>query len=189
MISSILLAAGQSKRMGKENKLSKKLNGIPLINYSVKNILSSNIDEIIIVLGHEQEIIKNLIKKNNKIKFIFNKNFETGIASSIKAGINNLSEKAEAFFICLGDMPIINKNVYNKLIDSRKNKEIVAPTFNGTRGNPILFSKKMKTQIMKIKGDFGAKKILDKNKSKIKFVKISGKNFNKDFNTIQNFNS
>ena len=189
MISAILLAAGQSKRMKTGNKLAKEFQGIPLINHSVENILSSSIDEIIIVLGYEKEAIKNLIKKNNKIKFIFNKNFETGIASSIKAGINNLSEKAEAFFICLGDMPIINKNVYNKLIDSRKNKEIVAPTFNGIRGNPILFSKKMKTQIMEIEGDYGAKKILDKNKSEIKFVKISGKNFNKDFNTIQNFNS
>ena len=187
MISSILLAAGQSKRMGNENKLSKKLHGVPLINYSVENILSSRIDELIIVLGYEHEIIKNIIKKNDKIKFVFNKNFKKGIASSIKTGIKNLSKKTEAFFICLGDMPIVNKDIYNKLIDSKADNEIVAPSYNGIRGNPVLFSKSLKEKILKIEGDFGAKKILLENK--IKLVDFSEKNFNKDFNTIENFNS
>ena len=55
MISAILLAAGESKRMLDENKLSKKFKNIPLINRSVNNILSSNIDELIIVLGYDKE--------------------------------------------------------------------------------------------------------------------------------------
>ena len=57
MISAILLAAGQSKRMSGENKLSKEIQGTPLIKLSVKNILASSIDELIIVLGHQKEII------------------------------------------------------------------------------------------------------------------------------------
>ena len=65
MISAILLAAGQSKRMNGENKLTKEINGIPIIKCSAKNILGSAIDELIIVLGHEMEIIKNIIEKNN----------------------------------------------------------------------------------------------------------------------------
>ena len=81
MISAILLAAGQSKRMKGENKLTKKIQGIPLINHSVKNILASSIDELIIVLGYQKEIIETLINKNVKIKFVFNKNFENGIST------------------------------------------------------------------------------------------------------------
>ena len=106
MISAILLAAGQSKRMNGENKLTKELQDIPLIKLSVKNILASSINELIIVLGHQKEIIEKLIDKSEKIKFVFNKDFESGMASSIKTGIDNLSEKTEAFFICLGDMPM-----------------------------------------------------------------------------------
>ena len=75
MISAILLAAGQSKRMVGENKLTKEIKGIPLIKLSVKNILSSHIYELIIVVGYQKEIIETLIEKNNKIKIIFNKNF------------------------------------------------------------------------------------------------------------------
>lgn len=189
MISAILLAAGQSKRMNGENKLIKEIQGIPLIKLSVKNILASSIDELIIVLGHQKEIVEKLIDKNVRIKFVFNKDFESGMASSIKTGLNNLSEKTEAFFICLGDMPMVNQDVYNQLIRSRNNKEIIVPTHKGQQGNPILFSKSMKSIIISIEGDIGAKKILEQNKDKILKVKIDDINITKDFNTKDNFNS
>ena len=189
MISAILLAGGQSKRMYGENKLTKKIQGIPLIKHSVKNILASPVDELIVVLGYQKEIIEKLIDKNEKIKFVFNNNFESGMASSIKTGLNNLSEKTEAFFICLGDMPMINQDVYNQLIRSRNNKEIIVPIYKGQQGNPILFSKSMKSIIISIEGDIGAKKILEQNKDKILKVKIDDINVTKDFNTKDNFNS
>ena len=189
MISAILLAAGQSKRMNGENKLAKEIQGIPLIKLSVKNILASSVNELIIVLGHQKEIIEKLIDKNGKIKFVFNKNFESGMASSIKAGLNHLSKNTEAFFICLGDMPMVNKKIYNHLISCRKKKDIIAPTYNNIQGNPILFSKSMKSNIMTIKGDIGAKKILKLNKGKVLKVKINDINITRDFNTKNDFNS
>ena len=64
MISAILLAAGQSKRMDGENKLTKEIKGFPLIKHSIKNILASSIDELIIVLGYQKEIVEKLIDKN-----------------------------------------------------------------------------------------------------------------------------
>ena len=148
MISAILLAAGQSKRMGDENKLVKNFQGIPLIKHSVRNILASFIGELIIVLGHQKEIIEKLIDKNEKIKFVFNQDFESGIATSIKTGLNHLSEETEAFFICLGDMPMVNKDIFNLLIKSKNNREIIVPTYKNKQGNPILFSKSMKKKIM-----------------------------------------
>ena len=98
MISSILLAAGQSKRMLGENKLIKDVKGIPLIKYALNNILKSNVNEIIIILGYQNETIEKLIDKTSRVKFVFNSNYKEGISSSIKKGIKNLSEKNEAFF-------------------------------------------------------------------------------------------
>ena len=189
MISAILLAAGQSKRMNGENKLIKQIQDIPLIKLSVKNILASSIDELIIVLGYQKEIIEKLIDKNKKIKFVFNKDFESGMASSIKTGLNHLSKKTDAFFICLGDMPMISQNIYNQLIKSKNNKEIIIPTYKGQQGNPVLFSKSMKKVIMSVNGDVGAKKILEMNKDKILFCKINDISVTKDFNTKDNFNN
>ena len=189
MIAAILLAAGQSKRMIDENKLSKKFQNTPLINHSIKNILSSHIDELIIVVGYQKEIIETLVEKNNKIKIIFNKNFKTGMASSIKVGLSLLSRKTESFFICLGDMPMINKKIYNQLISYKNKKDIIVPTYNGIQGNPVLFPKFMKPSIMSINGDVGAKKILEQNKEKILKVKIDDINITRGFNTKNDFNS
>ena len=189
MISAILLAAGQSKRMYGENKLTKKIQGIPLIKLSVKNILASSIDELIIVLGYQKEIIKKLIDKNEKIKFVFNKDFGSGMASSIKTGLNHLSEETEVFFICLGDMPMVNKNIYNLLIKSKNNKEIIVPTYKSEQGNPVLFSKSMKKKIMNIEGDVGAKKILELNKDKILNIETNDHGITKNFNMLDNFSS
>ena len=188
MISAILLAAGQSKRMNGENKLTKEIQGIPLIKLSVKNILASSINELIIVLGHQKEIIEKLIDKNEKIKFVFNKNFESGMASSIKVGLNNLSEKTEAFLICLGDMPMVSPDIYNQLIKSKNDKEITVPIYKGQQGNPVLFLKSMKEKLMTLQGDVGAKKILEIHKNKLLNVEINDKGITKDFNTKDNFN-
>ena len=189
MISSILLTAGQSKRMNGKNKLTKEIQGIPLIKLSAKNILASSINELIIVLGHQKEIIEKLIAKNEKIKIVFNKNFESGMASSIKTGLNHLSEKSEAFFICLGDMPLVNHNIYNQLIKSKNNKEIIVPTYKGQQGNPVLFDKSMKEKVIDISGDVGAKKILELNKDKILNLEINDQSITKGFNTQGDFSS
>ena len=189
MISAILLAAGQSKRMKGKNKLMEKIKGVPLIKHSVKNILDSTVDELIVVLGYENELIKKLIGENLKAKFIFNKDFESGMASSIKLGLDHLSHKAEAFFICLGDMPMVNKEIYNQLIKSMNEKEIITPTYNGEQGNPVLFLKSIKEKLMDIKGDTGAKKILELNKEKILKIEIDNLLVSKDFNRREDFNS
>jgi len=187
MIAAILLAAGKSKRMIDENKLSKKFRNIPLLNHAIKNILDSHVDELIIVLGYEKEFINKLIPKNSKIKIIFNKNFVRGMSSSIKVGLNYLSKDTEFFFICLGDMPMINKKIYNRLISFRNKKDIIVPMYNNVQGNPVLFSKLIKPSIMSIDGDAGAKKILAENEEKILKVKINDTNINKDFNTKKDF--
>ena len=72
-----------------------------------------------------------------------------------------MSEETEAFFICLGDMPMVNKDIFNLLIKSKNTREIIVPTYKNKQGNPILFSKSMNKKIMTIEGDVGAKKILE----------------------------
>ena len=197
MISAILLAAGQSSRMNGVNKLCKKIDGIPLIQHSTKNILNSSINELIIVVGYEKEKIENIIGVNKRIRFVYNKDFVKGMSSSIKIGLSHISKKSEAFFICLGDMPKINQSIYNKLIKSRCNynkkinykykKDIIIPVYDGVKGNPILFSSLMKNQIMSIQGDHGAKSIIDANKEKVLNVKINSKSIIEDFDKIKNF--
>jgi len=197
MNSCILLAAGESKRMNGENKLIKEIDGIPIIKYAVKNILGSTVDELIIVTGYQREIIENIIDKNKKIKFVFNKDFSNGMASSINAGLNEISSKAKNFFISLADMPDVNQNIYNKLIKGKNSyniklkpenrKEIIIPTSDGKDGNPVLFSIFMKSNVMKISGDHGAKEVIENNKNKILRIAFEGEGVILDFDTQDSF--
>ena len=185
MISAILLAAGQSKRMNGENKLTKKINGVPLINLSILNILESSIEELIIVTGYQNEILESIINKDNKI--FFNNHYKSGMASSIKVGVSNLSKKSKAFFICLGDMPYVNRKIYEQLIKHANDKEIIIPTYNAKQGNPVLFSIKMKNKIMSVEGDLGAKELLKKYKDKIFKLPIDDSSILTNLNTIDSF--
>ena len=198
MISAILLAAGQSKRMNGENKLTKEIQGAPLIKHSVKSILASSIDELIVVLGHQKETIEKLIDENKKIKFVYNKNYKNGISSSIQTGLRIISKKMEAFFICLGDMPDVNQNIYNKMIKTKLNynkklkpnfkKEIFIPTYEKKNGNPVLFTKHMKEKIMQISGDDGAKELIEIYKSKALHIPVKNRGITLDFDIQEDFN-
>ena len=82
---------------------------------------------------------------------------------------------------------MVNTDIYNQLIQSKNNKEIIVPTYKGQQGNPILFSKSIKEKIMTIQGDVGAKKILELNKNKILNIEVGNQSIRKDFNTKDDF--
>ena len=87
MISAILLAAGQSKRMGGDNKLTKKYNKKYLINHILDTLIKSKVNKIIVVLGFQKLKVRKITVKNKKINFVYNKNHKSGMASSIKTGL------------------------------------------------------------------------------------------------------
>jgi len=89
----------------------------------------------------------------------------------------------------LGDMPMVNSDIYNQLIKSRNQKDIIVPTYKGQQGNPVLFNNSMKDKVLNISGDVGAKKILELNKAKILNLEINDQSIAKDFNTQDDFSS
>ena len=103
--------------------------------------------------------------------------------------MSTCQDKTKAFFICLGDMPLVKQNIYNLLIQSKDSGEIIVPTFRGQQGNPVLFSISMKNKIKTIKGDSGAKKIIAMNKNKTSICEIKDESITIDYNTKDSFNS
>ena len=191
MITAILLAAGQSKRLKNENKLIKLFKKKLLINHILSSLIKSKVNKIIIVLGFEQLKVKKRLLKSKKIKFVINKNYKKGISSSIKTGLRSLSKDNKGFLIAQGDMPNITKTTINKIIllINKSRKEIFLPRFKNRVGNPIGFKKSMIKNINKIKGDIGAKNIIKKNSKKIKFVNIYSKSILTNLNTKKDFSS
>ena len=189
MISAIVLAAGQSKRMGGDNKLIKKYNEKYLINHIIVTLIKSKVNKIIVVLGFQKIKVRKITVKNKKIIFIFNKNYKSGMASSIKAGLKRISKRSIGFLIVQADMPLISKKIINSLCYAIKNnnKEIVAPIYKRNMGNPIGFKSSMTKILNKTKGDSGAKKMINRNKKNLSLIKVNSKSIFKDFNTQRDF--
>ena len=189
MISAILLAAGQSKRMNGDNKLIKKYNKKYLINHIIGTLIKSKVDKIIVVLGFQSSKVRKITIKNKKINFVYNKNYKSGMASSIKTGLKRVSKKNIGFLIVQADMPLISKNIINSICYAIKNnkKEIIAPAYKGKIGNPVGFKISIIKKLNKIRGDYGAKKMIQKNKIKLALIKVRSKSILKNFNTQKDF--
>ena len=189
MISVIVLAAGQSKRMGGDNKLIKKYNKKYLINHIIGTLIKSKVNKIIVVLGFQKSKVRKITVKNKKINFVFNKNYKSGMASSIKTGLKRISKRSIGFLIVQADMPLISKKIINSLCYAieNNNKEIVAPIYKRKMGNPIGFKRSMTRILNKTSGDSGAKKIILRNKKKLGLIKVNSKSIFKDFNTKKDF--
>ena len=191
MISAIVLAAGQSKRMISGNKLIKKYNKKNLINHILETLIKSKIDKIFVILGFQNLKVRKISKKNKKIIFVLNKNYKSGMASSIKLGLKKISKKNIGFLIVHADMPLISNKIINSLCHAIKNnkKEIFAPTYKGKIGNPIGFKISMTKIFKNIKKDYGAKKMIKKNNNKLGLIKVNSKSIFKNFNTKKDFST
>ena len=191
MISAILLAAGQSKRLRYENKLIKNYKGKHLINHILKSLIKSKVNKIIVVLGHESRKIKKIVLKSKKIIFVVNSSYKKGISSSIKSGLKKISKKNIGFLIVHADMPLISKRILNTLCSAikNKNKEIFVPVYKKKIGNPLAFKYSMIQYFRKIKGDRGAKKLIRLHKSKVQMVNIKSKSILIDFDQLKDFPS
>ena len=189
MIKAILLAAGQSKRLKSENKLIKLYKKKPLINHSLNALHKSKVNKVIVVLGHQKKDLQKIIKKNNKNIFTYNKEYKKGMASSIKVGLRKVNKKDKGFIIVQSDMPFIKSSDINKIYNSIKSKKylIYVLKFRNKVGNPIGFDISTMKKFKKIKGDVGAKFMVNRLKKETKFIKINNLKSFKDFDKVSDF--
>ena len=189
MIKAIFLAAGQSKRLKSENKLTKLYKKTPLINHSLKALQKSKVNKVIIVLGHEHKKVKKIIKKNKKNIFIYNKNFRKGMASSIKVGLRKITRNDKGFIIVQSDMPFIKTVDIDKIFNSIKLKKFLVYVlkFKNKIGNPIGFDISLINKFKNINGEFGAKFMVKRLKNRTKFIRINNAKSFKDFDKASDF--
>ena len=184
-IHAVLLAAGRSERMGRNNKLLLNVDGIPLVRKSAINILNSNVTSMTVVTGFDENKIVNALSGLN-VNFVKNINFREGLSSSLKAGLANITPTPSAVIICLADMPKIQPEHINQLIenfDPLKGCEICIPTNNGKRGNPVLIGSRFFSYIFETSGDFGAKQVMKQHSDKIVEVEIGTSDIHFDIDT------
>jgi len=189
MISAIVLAAGESKRMGQTKQLL-DLEGKAMLQRVLDNLCRSQVDEVILVLGHEADRILQTVD-THKVKVVINKNYRRGMITSIEQGLKNLNDEVEAFFIVLADQPRVGPEVFNRLIAEFRRvtpqKNIVLPTFRGRGGHPALFSAKYQKEAFRIKGDVGLRQILQEHPDDILAVEMDTDSIFQDIDTPDDY--
>ncbi|WP_193170498.1 NTP transferase domain-containing protein [Nisaea nitritireducens] len=161
-IASILLAAGQSSRMGATNKLLGTLDGKPLVRWVAEAILASAAGRLVVVTGHEAEKVTAALSDLDA-EFVHNPHYATGMSTSVRAGFASLPEGTDAALVCLGDMPTITARMLDALIaayDPVEGRAIVVPVHGGKRGNPILWDHRFFEEMQELEGDKGARGLL-----------------------------
>lgn len=161
-VAAIVLAAGQSRRMGPQNKLLAEIDGLPMVRRTLEAVSAADVSSVTVVLGHEADEVR-LALKGLDLEFIENHEYAGGLSTSLKRGLSVVPPNIDAALICLGDMPRISPEQIDKLISAFAPSEdhfICVPTFGGKRGNPVLLGRRFFAEIQDISGDVGARYLI-----------------------------
>lgn len=155
----VILAAGESKRMGLP-KMLLTFSGRTMIEKVITNVSESKIDKKIVVLGAYREALVELISKL-PVKYCYNDNYKKGMLSSVQCGFRNLSSVCRAVLVFQGDQPLITSNAINEVIEAylSSGKGIVIPVYKGRRGHPLLIDIKYRDEIEKLNPDKGLRSL------------------------------
>jgi molybdenum cofactor cytidylyltransferase len=169
----ILLAAGNSTRLGSPKQLL-PLQDNNLLQHAIQTAMDVAAGHIIVVLGANAELMEPVIKKQ-AVHIAYNEWWEKGMSTSIVCGLNALLQleptvDAAIFMVC--DQPYVTPALLQQVIDTwhRSDRQIVASSYNDTIGTPALFSASIFQQLLSLKGDTGAKKIIAQNKDVVATV-------------------
>lgn len=166
-----MLAAGRSARFGELKQLL-RVGNENLLETVVHGFLSSSADEVIVVLGfRSDEILTN--SGFGSARVVVNHDYEQGLGTSLKTGIEAANPEASAAIVALGDQPLLSVNTIDSIIGkySETHGLIVAPFYGRRRGNPVLFDKSLFPELKKVVGDEGAKRMIGRMEENI--VKVT----------------
>ena len=178
MIAAVLLAAGESRRMGDFKQLL-RLGDKTFVEHCVDNLLASMVDQVIVVTGHREAEVRRVIA-NRPVNIVHNAEYKSGMATSIKSGVRCVSDRADACVISLVDQPRIDSPVIECLIQAykdgasdRSKSLIVIPTYGDKTGHPILLDMLLRGEILAMDPELGLRRVILAHSGAIKRVPVS----------------
>jgi len=161
-IAAVILAAGQSRRMGPSNKLLADIGGKKMVAHVADAVQASQARPVVAVVGHQADEVRAALAGRD-ILFVDNPDHAEGISGSLKLGLRALPRGVDGAIICLGDMPRVSATQIDRLISAfnpLEGRAICVPTFDGKRGNPVLFARRFFEEMESVAGDVGARHLI-----------------------------
>ena len=161
-ITAIVLAAGRSQRMGHINKLLLPLQGRPLLLHMLDALAAGGVHQRLVVTGHDAGAVEAALAGRSE-RLVTNPDYASGMASSIRAGVEAAPMDTGGLLIGLADMPHIRPSTIRRLVDAfvdTGREEIVLPTYQGQDGHPVIFPARLHADLLALDGDRGARTLL-----------------------------
>ena len=191
-MSAVVLAAGQSRRMGNINKLTSVVAGKPVIRHVTDVVLKAGFKDIIIVLGYDEYAVRACLK-GLPVRFEKNKAFRSGQASSVGAGIAALSNDVSDVMVVLGDMPLLNSSLLNELrkhhlSNPQHEQTISLPVYlkdgESQIGHPVAWGRQFFPDLQTLKGDQGGRQIWSEHPAMISQMEVNDASLFLDTDTV-----
>lgn len=168
-VAALVLAAGQSRRMGVVNKLLCEVDGTPMVVAAVREATAAGLEPVVVVTGHQASRVRAALA-DAQVTFAHNDAYADGLSTSLRCGLRALPESASAAVVCLADMPAVRSAVLEKLMaayDPVEGRSVCVPTWQGKRGNPILWDRDLFADMMSVNGDTGARHLLGEHEASV----------------------
>jgi molybdenum cofactor cytidylyltransferase len=187
MISAILLAAGESRRMGDFKQLL-PFQGKTFVECCVDNLLAAGLDDIIVVTGHRHAEIEQALA-SRQIKLAFNGDYRAGMSSSIQCGVRALDEKTSAILIALADQPQIHSSLISKIIAAHQAERplIIVPVYDNRRGHPIILDARLRHEILAIDPRQGLRQLVQAHTDQTLYLQMASDSILLDFDYPQDY--
>jgi molybdenum cofactor cytidylyltransferase len=161
-VAAVVLAGGQSRRMGSLNKLLAPVDGVPMVRATLQRICAAGVDRVLVVTGHQRERVHAALQ-GIAVDFVHNPQYAQGLSTSLACGIAALGADVDAALVCLADMPRVRAQHVQRLLaafDPVEGRSICVPTHRGKRGNPVLWDRRYFQEMAAVRGDVGARHII-----------------------------
>jgi len=181
----VVLAAGQSRRMGHTNKLTMPVDGTPMVARVVDTLHQSNVERVLVVTGHDPDEIRNALSGRD-VELVHNPDFHEGMGTSVRAGVSALGDDVDGALIALGDMPWVSADVIDRLVAAFSPDEEVSiyiPMYGQKRGNPVLWGAQRFAELRELSGDVGGKVLFQRHPEAIRYVDVESAGVNIDVDT------
>jgi molybdenum cofactor cytidylyltransferase len=174
MLSGLILAAGESSRMGRDKALL-TYRGSTFLEHIVGTLHDAGIERVMVVLGHHASEIQSALNLHGT-QVVLNHDYRLGQTSSLQAGLRALDQQdVQAVLLCLVDHPAVSVEVVKQLMHAyeKSHSPVVIPTYQGRRGHPVLISRELFAEILALGSGEGANTVIRKYREATNFVEVS----------------
>ena len=192
MIWAVILAAGESRRMGTQ-KLLLPFGDTTVAGAVARAALASRVDRVLAVLGADRAAVRAEIERvegaAGRVEFTVNEDYARGMLSSVQVGFRALAADVEAAVVMLGDQPFLPAAVVDAALAAYREsgKGIVIPVFRGRRGHPVLVDLKYRGEVLGLDPADGLRQLMRAHPDDIREVEAGDADILRDLDTPEDF--